>query len=485
MKKALTILGISVGIIFLTVLVIAFVVANRESEYFSPPDEPRAWAASRYDSFFNDPRQTLPVLSTASSPPNFEIDDSDPAEVKIKWAPEILPHQIGAYGERIDAGAGQTEITLPNGQIIRLMAIAYVRQPNALGSVDSQYDNRNVTLTWHDPLTLEPISDPESLNLPPSEDVQQRAELFLAFSCSDFKKRPIRWHWARMFDNQTSQNFGSSMSMYGRENVQIYSTHLHRFHSSPLRLALPVSYGEPEIRELDAAKPKSKTTFTYGPAEVTTLWAGNGHQGGSSSRSDGGLSVSGYRIRPATERSYSQSFSLIYIHPVMQGYTMESRRVSRDGKLSWSPIYPNSGIINLYHHVPLEKIAPVKIRQYPHLATGLFHVTGIPDLPKLDNLFDAKVGPIQFRYEHDIRQFIEQTTALQWNLHHSHSIDRSRFPLKFPDPETTVIDVLKEFEALIGTELAVDPLTYQIGDPKLSPFEKFKNWVADKLRRVF
>lgn len=465
---------------------VAVLLDGRGSPHFSSPDEVRANAVSRFDELFVHAPGVIPDLSKVPVIPGFSTDDSKPGEVKVTWKQEESQNDIDMFGDRIEADPALQSFALPNGQVVRLIAVAHSPGLKKLyENDDPERWGQHGKITWCDPVSLQPIADPESLGLEQEVDIDEHQALFLALRCSDLENRPVRWHWIRMFDERTQASVANSSSRHGnKQGVVIYRHRLKIFHTTPLRLLLPISYGKAEVKEIDLTQADSVARFGGDAVEISIVasYAGEKYSSSQSYAGSSGESVSTYRYREAKpDRDWSQSFSLVSVWPQVQGKRLQF--LGEDGK-NWRDFHPNNIINAVSHDQKMNQLGTQKWRRLPQQVRGVFYLEGIPGLPELDNLFEAEIGPIRFAYENQFREAITGPTLLDWGYHEK-SIPSSEFPITFDDPAITPAQLLAQYENRIGEKLEVDQGDHRITGESDSWLVRLDKWWQKARSRFF
>jgi hypothetical protein len=473
-------------LIFGAVLGIAWILDRGAPRYFSSPDEVRAAALVKFNELFFLAPEPIPDLTTVSRVPEFVIDDSDAEQVSVSWTEEESSNDIAEYGDRIDADPKTQSFVLPNGQVIRLVGIAYSpKRKKLFDEGDPERWGSQEQITWYDPVLLQPIADPQAVGLEADAHVRESSELLLAFDCSDREARPVRWHWLRLHDERTMAVVANSSSRQtNKHDIMVYQHRLNIAHNTALRILLPISYGEPEVKQIDPNATEQAIRFGGDAVEFSVLYSRDGYQGGSSStgRGIGTEAQVGFRFRDAKPgANQSQSFSVVSVWPQVQGNSLQ---YLDENKKSWRNFYPNNVVNAIRYKGKLAEMGPRKWRRFPKLARGVFELKEIPGLPELKNLFKAEVGPVRFEYDNQFREAISGPTLLQWGYHKT-SIPRAEFPIVFDDPRVTPGQLLAEYEKRIGIRLDVDDANHTVTGEGDSWLERVKKWGQRMLRRIF
>ena len=486
MKKRLTIFALCMALISGAILRTAWFLERGAPRYFSSPDEIRADALGQFGELFYRALEPIPDLTTTSRVPSFVIDDSEAGRVSVKWIEEETSNNIAEFGDRIDADPKTQAFTLPNGQVIRLVGFAYSpKRKKLLDEDDPERWGRTEKITWYDPVSLQPIADPESVGLEQEVNVDDRNGLLFAFDCSDRKARPVRWHSLRLHDERTTAVVANSSSRHAnKHSIMVYQLRLNIVHNTSLRLLLPVSYGDPEVKQVNLDEKQPSLRFGGDAVEISLLYSRDGDKNSSSSSGRGvGMETTagfGYRdAKPGGNRS--QSFSVVSVWPQVQGNSLQ---FLREKDKSWQNFHPNNPVNAVSYDAKLAELGQQKWRRFPKQARGVFKLKEIPGLPELKNLFDAEIGPVRFKYDGDFRKAIAGPTLLQWDYHKT-SIPSSEFPIVFDDPTVTPDQLLADYEKRIGIKLEVDQTNHEITDEVDSWRKRLKKWWQRTLSGIF
>lgn len=484
MKKRLIVFANGVVLLCCVILGTAWVIDGLSSPYFSAPDEVREHALSQFDEYFVDAPRPIPDLKSAPAVPSFQMDDSKKGLVTVRWSDSTKRAGVESFGDRITANPATQSFSLPNGQEVRLVGVAYSPKPQQLPELNSTSRwRRREKITWYDPASMKPITDPESVGLERKMYVDFDHELLLAFHCKDLEARPVRWHGLRLSDERTKASVSTSSHRITNTNgIVVYKHRLSIFHSTPVRILLPISYGEVEEQEFDLKTPNQTVQFGGDAMEFTVLLSRDGEQNSRGLSSYGASNEADFFYKDSElDSRREKSFSLISVWPPVQGNTLQYFEESNN---SWRVFYAQGGIVSVTHKHTMPEMMPQKWRRFPQLARGIFELKGIPDLPDLDNLFTAEVGPLRFKYNSEFRDAITGPILFEWNFREK-SIPNSEFPIEFADPSITPEQLLAEYQKRIGMQIVIDDTNHELTEEKDPWLVRLKQWWQRTTRRLF
>ncbi len=470
MKKRIFIFAGVFVVIFAAIAIVAAVVGARPTSMAAAPEDVREWARESYEELFTGPLGKFPTLKT-NPVPSYTIDTSKPDKVKIEWENTDDSRSMSQFGIRVDAGAGGREVKLPDGQTLTFVAVGVHFQGDPM---ISKYEGE---VTWYDPSTLEPITDPDALGLPVKMQVNaDKRELITVFSISDSAK-PVRWHFLQAKDGKNLASIHSSSSFQAINDMRFYSLELDIFHQTSVDLLLSISYGEPEVKVIDLRKNDLTTPvmFAGGDAQIAIMELRNGNQNSSGWGGGTGNRYHEFRWSKAGSKSREKSFGLIGVWPSIHAQLMEWRlKGQATGKNQWRSVYGRNGFEKIGFPTELSGISEIEVRYFPKVVHSVFRLAEIPGAREVDNQFAQETGPITFEYRSELGRFVSKVTQTS-GLNIYDIWPQTAFPMELDN--TSPAALVKEAEARSGKKFYFNSSTLKFEEPPAPLTERLADWL--------
>ncbi len=210
-----------------------------------------------YRELFLDSLVADEALSTNAPISSFQVTGNK-IEAQIKDPSE--KSASCSVGKRYQTRKGTSNIFLPTGQSIKLLAIAR----NRIEDIQPEGENL-VPATWFDPLSLSEISNPEKLGLTETPYVwRYYGTLVVAFEMPEEEAgRSIQWHNPHAFDRHMQTRVHEMARWRKLNGILYYALDYRRILSSPIDIHLTIGCGEPEEVDVDIRQSSQKTPAIF------------------------------------------------------------------------------------------------------------------------------------------------------------------------------------------------------------------------------
>lgn len=361
-------------------------------------------------------------------------------------------------------------VTLPDGNRLNISAVA-IALPT-----DTEWEGEETPPEkipdWRDPYTG------ESLSFSPGDPLwsQKRAVSAvrpkLHFRVQVEGDAPIRWLIPSVHDAQTKRSVGAvSGPVYKGEGF--FSMDLEIWHQTALDVGVEFYFGDPEVQTLPVKKGAEirfgnnaivqvKDVFPAGYRFVS--WVGGGSR---------------YMFHSKPPKEIQMGMAL-QVWPPCNTQLIDYEIV---GTKEPHRVYGSYGLVGYRFPKGMKNVSEIQLRRYPRLGRAKFHLTTIPRLPEVSNLFASPISKIRIKYPGNLASHAADAAEVKYDRSISSSdLPKSKFPMILTD--TTPAKIFVQIEEMSGQTLYFDSNEMEVTARKPPGLlERVRDWIQNRLRK--
>ncbi|MFT6109840.1 MAG: hypothetical protein ACJA2W_002763 [Planctomycetota bacterium] len=288
----------------------------------------------------------------------------------------------------------------------------------------------------------------------------------------------LRFHGATLFDRKTkvalSRSSSYGFTSKGSEELRIDHS-CQVMHRADLLLELPLTYGQPEIKELELVDGETLTFGVHAKAQFVARGAGRIRSHGST---HGGLTGRVVNIKwDPSAGSSDAGWAAIAFSP--QGLASKFQaRVT--GESTWRSLFGGNQV-PLLQGVP-PSAESVELRYLPHAARLQFSLPPAASLPAVKDLLQVNLGDVKFDAPHELQSALADYLQVDPSSAGKLDLEKLTYPLMLKN--ATPQDLMNLIRKRATPLAYVDTDQFIFRTTHDSVAQRFKSWVSALASRL-